>query len=484
MKITTSNKRFPTDFGRYHELNNVQEVKVRFENGVPSMQKLRVEKSRKDIRFAICEWTKCMKLLGLENGRNYRVSYLKEERVKPFSLGVMIPLSIRGLCRYTWKTSSNRMASNQVVLVKNLKARKSNMTVKVKIASLWRLKMNGTENQTYRIDMILMDQEGCFIYANCHHRFLDKFQEMLNVDGKIYITNPFIAKDDNKQYVDNDLKMSLNDKTTMKKCLDWEGPKFGFNFVNFKTVYEKTLKHATKVGYVGKKNGLKSPKINFKLRNLDGVEIDASLWEDKAIALSSYMSKEDRDPYVFVLVQFGAINNFHGVECNMSVQNRFEASRVFINEDVEELITFKNKYLKKYAENESSQSSNSTTGSYMISNVEDAFLNNADFIPIVSLRSRLTVQAKFLIDGGANFELKDSNEEDNMSSTNPKESEVFQSKNISAEQNVSHPDNTEDDVYEVEGPSSIAATKRKILNDEDKGPKNKKFKLLIPKIEK
>ncbi|KAI7730726.1 hypothetical protein M8C21_025562, partial [Ambrosia artemisiifolia] len=47
--------------------------------------KLRVEKSRKDVRFAICEWTKCMKMLGLENGRNYRVSYLKEEGMLIFS---------------------------------------------------------------------------------------------------------------------------------------------------------------------------------------------------------------------------------------------------------------------------------------------------------------------------------------------------------------------------------------------------------------
>lgn len=70
-----------------------------------------------------------------------------------------------------------------------------------------------------------------------------------------------------------------------------------------------------------------------------------------------------------------------------------------------------------------------------------------------------------------------------MSSTNPKESEVFELKKICAEENVSHLDNSEDDVYEVEGPSSIGTTKRKILNDEDEGPK-KKFKLLIPKIEK
>ncbi|KAI7733499.1 hypothetical protein M8C21_023797 [Ambrosia artemisiifolia] len=50
------------------------------------------------------------------------------------------------------------------------------------------------------------------------------------------------------------------------------------------------------------------------------------------------MSNPDRDPHVFLLVQFAAINNYQG---KMSVTNSYEASRVFINEDIEELRTFK-----------------------------------------------------------------------------------------------------------------------------------------------
>ncbi|KAI7731448.1 hypothetical protein M8C21_026872, partial [Ambrosia artemisiifolia] len=63
--------------GEYSKAVFVKKITHRF--------KLRIEKSRKDIRFAICEWSKCMKLLGLQNGKNYRVSYLKEECMLIFS---------------------------------------------------------------------------------------------------------------------------------------------------------------------------------------------------------------------------------------------------------------------------------------------------------------------------------------------------------------------------------------------------------------
>ncbi|KAI7731145.1 hypothetical protein M8C21_006553, partial [Ambrosia artemisiifolia] len=49
---------------------------------------------------------------------------------------------------------------------------------------------------------------------------------------------------------------------------------------------------------VTKRNGIDTPKINFKLRDLDGVEINASLWEQHVVAMSTFMNDKNRDPHV------------------------------------------------------------------------------------------------------------------------------------------------------------------------------------------
>ncbi|KAI7731451.1 hypothetical protein M8C21_026875, partial [Ambrosia artemisiifolia] len=295
------------------------------------------------------------------------------------------------------------MAMNAIVFIKDVKPRKRNTSLRVRVANLWRKKMNGAENKTYRLDMILMDEMGDFIYANCMHTMLERFDSMLHLDETVYINNPFISKDNTKQHVDFDKKMSLNDKTTIIKCQNWEGPKFAFDFLSFKILNKKILKHNTKTDFIGyvkvcynldyvdKKNGMKAPKINFKLL-LIKTTVELKSTEDKAVALSSFMSNPDRDPHVFLLVQFAAVNNHQG---KMSVTNSYEGSRVFINEDIEELSAFKK---RNFVDKESSDSSNSTVGSYMISNVEDQFLNNYRFIitPFVSTIRMETKEKKFL----------------------------------------------------------------------------------------
>ncbi|KAI7733498.1 hypothetical protein M8C21_023796 [Ambrosia artemisiifolia] len=423
------------------------------------------------------------------------------------------------------------MATNAIVFIKDVKARKRNTSLRVRVANLWRKKMNGAENKTYRLDMILMDEMGDFIYANCMHTMLERFDSMLHIDETLYINNPFISKDDTKQHVDYDKKMSLNDKTTIIKCQNWEGPKFAFNFLCFKTLNQKTMKHNTKTDFIGyvkvcynldfvkKKNGIKAPIIKFKLRNLEGIEIDGSLWEDKAIALSSFMSNPDRDPHVFLLVQFASVNNYQG---NMSVKNSYEASRVFINEDIEELRTFKQQYLAKFVDKESSESSNSTVGSYMISNetkviivgkiseigtdlqwyykgcnyfrakVEKKFVSYEKDDGTVGGKE---VKARFLVNRPAVDEVADINEDpvaqleevieqDTMSSTNADESEMSRMKKIVAEDESGSSKRPVDDVYEVDGPTATSITKRKKVTAKEGGTMNNKMNLLIPKLEK
>ncbi|KAF5785282.1 putative nucleic acid-binding protein [Helianthus annuus] len=56
---------------------------------------------------------------------------------------------------------------DRITLLNDIDVLTTNYTIKVKIVSLWRKKMRDNERETYRIDMILMDekQNSSFLHA-------------------------------------------------------------------------------------------------------------------------------------------------------------------------------------------------------------------------------------------------------------------------------------------------------------------------------
>ncbi|KAJ0442560.1 hypothetical protein HanIR_Chr16g0810791 [Helianthus annuus] len=86
---------------------------------------------------------------------------------------------------------------------------------------------------------------------------------------------------------------------------------------------------------------------------------------------------------------FGAVKTYKG---KWGISNNFDGSRLFIDDNFDQMLTFKKKFLAKLA---TSTESSSHVGSYVICSVEDEFLNNDVFSPIAYLGS--IIQQSFLI---------------------------------------------------------------------------------------
>ncbi|XP_035835777.1 uncharacterized protein LOC118484012 [Helianthus annuus] len=93
------------------------------------------------------------------------------------------------------------------------------------------------------------------------------------------------------------------------------------------------------------------------------------------------MVSKNREAHVVVAVHFGAVKTYKG---KWGISNNFDGSRLFINDNFDEMLSFKEKFLSKLA---SSTESSSHAGSYMMCSVEDEFLNNDVFSPIAYLGS-------------------------------------------------------------------------------------------------
>ncbi|KAJ0441204.1 putative nucleic acid-binding, replication factor A [Helianthus annuus] len=222
-----------------------------------------------------------------------------------------------------------------------------------------------------RIVLILMDEMGTKIQAFCLHKLFSKFERHLNVDECLIIKRPSLAANTASfKILLNNQKLSFYYHTFVEKCIKWE------DFIGYVGV-------CYNIEETNKKDGSKGKHLNFKLQDLEDVQIDLTLWDDYAKDMCSYMVSEKREAHVVVVVHFGAVKTYQG---KWGFSNNFDGSRLFINDNFDDMLSFKQKYLSKL---DASTESSSHAGSYMMCSVEDEFLKNDVFSPIAYLGSIL-----------------------------------------------------------------------------------------------
>ncbi|KAJ0500482.1 putative nucleic acid-binding protein [Helianthus annuus] len=332
------------------------------------------------------------------------------------------------------------MENNHITMFRSLNDHSTNYTIKAKIISMWDKKMNGYDNQIYRVDMLLMDEEGAFIQCSCLHKLFKRFLKFLVVDDCLLIHKPSLAKDTTKiKVTGKDQKLSFYAFTSVLKTDNWSGPRYLFKFTDFKSVLSKKIEVNTPIDFIGylvvsypiedanRKDGSKTKRMTITLKDLEDQKISVTLWENYAITLSNYMNDKNRPAHVVILVHFGTVNIYQGInplffpygnlkmyfnyaydyfipiiaiKCvlqsgKVGLTNMFEASRVFINSDIHEIKEFKDRYLEKEF---SKSSSSKQSCSQVISNTEDEFLNAEDFVMNGFIAS-IDVEKKVIIVG-------------------------------------------------------------------------------------
>ncbi|KAD4981781.1 hypothetical protein E3N88_18452 [Mikania micrantha] len=87
-------------------------------------------------------------------------------------------------------------------------------------------------------------------------------------------------------------------------------------------------------------------EMNFKYHVIKhpfrGDVLGCTLWDNFAQQFSSFLSNNSTDQVVIVVIQFGKVKAWKG---NPNIQNSLFGTRLFINEDVEEINTFKARFV-------------------------------------------------------------------------------------------------------------------------------------------
>ncbi|KAJ0621248.1 putative nucleic acid-binding, replication factor A [Helianthus annuus] len=279
------------------------------------------------------------------------------------------------------------METKKITMLSKVNAMSNNYTLRLKIVSLWRKMMHGQPNVTYRVDMICMDEQGDMILANCLHKILPRFDHHFKLDEVLLISRASIAPNNATiNYTNDKRKLTFTLFSQIEKSVDWCGPKYSFSFVNFKDVVENKVDVGTTVDFIGyvevcfnmedtdKKDGSKGKRLNIRVKDIEGHQVIATLWDSFAIEMHDYFNNPNREKHVVVLIHFGVVNLYRDKK---GLSTSFDISRMFINSDLDEITSFKKCFVDKFA---STPSESDNAGSYMISSAEDEFLNNTGFV--------------------------------------------------------------------------------------------------------
>ncbi|XP_035840137.1 uncharacterized protein LOC118487411 [Helianthus annuus] len=80
--------------------------------------------------------------------------------------------------------------------------------------------------------------------------------------------------------------------------------------------------------------GKESKRISFEIVNFTGDTIGCTFWDSFAQQFSTFIQGYSCDVVVIVLIQFAKVKNWRG---SPNIQNAFFGSRLFINDDIEEI---------------------------------------------------------------------------------------------------------------------------------------------------
>ncbi|PWA74382.1 replication protein A 70 kDa DNA-binding subunit C [Artemisia annua] len=198
-------------------------------------------------------------------------------------------------------------------------------TIKVKIIHIWKTTttLRDGSSKGQNINMLLMDEKGNKIHACANHYVLNLCQPMLKKDNCILLSNFNLYTGlEGMQLTNHAGKIYFKNNTSISVVQDFNCAHDGFEFIEYHDIItnEKYNKLAFDIiGLISSKPILKSIYYRkktaiiseFKLQNLNGDEVNVTLWEDNADKLDNYLSQKyiQNEPVVLV-IQLAKINTW------------------------------------------------------------------------------------------------------------------------------------------------------------------------------
>nr|KAJ0214394.1 hypothetical protein LSAT_V11C400193360 [Lactuca sativa] len=184
-----------------------------------------------------------------------------------------------------------------ITLIKELDSIKDDFTIKVRIKRLWTQKSRFDANETYSIEMVLMDEEDCENFSCSAYGFVF-------VDFHMIISNNILESD-------------------------------SFDIIG----------HIFEYGCIDTSEQDKSKyKMLLHLQDIEDTKLKVTLWGHNAYYMQDFLANNNNLAPVVFIVRFARVKFINGRPFSSTY---FDVSRLFINNDMNEITSYKNKLVSE-----------------------------------------------------------------------------------------------------------------------------------------
>ncbi|XP_057248471.1 uncharacterized protein LOC125495261 [Beta vulgaris subsp. vulgaris] len=245
-------------------------------------------------------------------------------------------------------TSQNDAPVKKIINVSDLVKGTKYITIAVRIIRVYE-KPNFMNNQEAgSIEMILMDVHGTKIHASIRRNLIVAFWPKIEEGGFRHISN-FLLRD-NAGYeltTQHKFTISMNYGSSIVDCNALDIPQYGFEFVPFGDILAKKGSDVYLIDIIGQVTAYgeltkttKSRCMTIELMDTTNDNLTCVLWGTYADEMINYINAEGANGAIVVILQFAKRIMYKG---GVRVQNSRYASRLFINTQLSEIISFKDR---------------------------------------------------------------------------------------------------------------------------------------------
>ncbi|KAJ9550919.1 hypothetical protein OSB04_014964 [Centaurea solstitialis] len=248
------------------------------------------------------------------------------------------------------------MSQDALNFIHEINTQNDCLKIKVRIVRIWK--------QSFSLDMILMDEKGKKIQGTIKAKLIHNFERFL-AEGSIVVLSNFGVAENSGNYriINHPCKLNFYHTTTVKKIEVFDGPVYRFGFVKFHDINNKKIGDEFAIDVIGgvvscgnmdvyDRNGKEGKWINFEMQDLEGKVVNCTLWDNFAQELSTFVNANKNDGCVIIIIQFARVRLWKGIP---TIQNGLFGSKLFINDNLKDIIDFKKRLISKSGDSSSQQ---------------------------------------------------------------------------------------------------------------------------------
>ncbi|XP_022024784.1 uncharacterized protein LOC110925121 [Helianthus annuus] len=201
--------------------------------------------------------------------------------------------------------------TNNLSFVNDLNPGKDMWNMKARIIRKW--------NQGYKMDLIFIDEKGAKIQAGIKSHMIPVFDGQLQEDVVVILSKFGVGENkDLYKVVVQPYKINFYRCTTVTPVRDWQGVEYGFNFRAYEDILQGEALNALSVG-----------------------------------SIKDFISKIPPHEHVMAVIQHGKCKEWKG---EYTVQSDKFATRIFLNEEIDEVNELRRRLILKFGQGSGSTS--------------------------------------------------------------------------------------------------------------------------------